>query len=168
MGRVLILIAAAAGWACGGDEGAVATRGDLAVSNPYMPEPAIGDAAAVYFTVTNTGTEPDTLVAVSAPAARDGGLHDVVREDGIVLMTPLDGIAIGPGETVHLAPGGRHAMLMGLDRVPRHGDEVSVIVTFHRVGTDTLAVPVIPYAELEERAAPASRGAEDDHGGHAP
>jgi copper(I)-binding protein len=146
--------------ACHGSEHGeiAATIGSIEVSDPYVAEPVTTDAAAVYFTLSNTGEEPDSLVALSAPWAEFGQLHRQVVEGGSVRMEPVDAIELPAGGSVRLQPGGLHGMLLRLSRSPKHAERVEVVLRFARAGEVSVLMPVIPYAELEEPMAGYERG----------
>jgi copper(I)-binding protein len=58
-------------------------------------------------------------------------------------MRPLDkGLAIEPGKTVKLAPGGYHLMLMDLKGPFKQGDKVPVTLEFEKAGKVTLSFDV--------------------------
>ena len=55
--------------------------------------------------------------------------------NGVMTMRPLDkGLAIEPGKTVKLAPGGYHLMLMDLKGPLKQGDKVPVTLEFEKAG----------------------------------
>jgi copper(I)-binding protein len=86
--------------------------------------------AAGYLTVTNTGSAPDRLIAVSTPLAARGEVHQMAVTDGVMTMTPVEGIDIPPGETVTLAPGGLHLMFVGMSESLTAGGVMPVTLTF--------------------------------------
>jgi len=125
------------------------TAGDVRILDAYVPRPAAGDVAAVYLTLRNDGTLPDTLVALASDASARGSLHDMERADGQMRMVPMGGgLAVPPGETVALRPGGRHGMLEGLTRELEPGTTVSVILRFARGGTLAVPARVVRYEDV--------------------
>lgn len=158
MGRTLIPFAAGLLMACG-PEIPQSGAGGIAITHAYLAEPVTSEAAAVYLTLTNAGRAPDTLVDLGAAFADHGELHRVSSDDGRMIMRPVNGVAVGPGETVLLEPGGYHGMLVRLTRAPKHAEEAVVTLTFARAGTVTVTVPVVPYTEIEDRAAQSRRAA---------
>jgi hypothetical protein len=133
-----------------------ATRaGALQISGAYAFAAGSAPTAAVYMSIANAGAEVDRLVAVEGAAARRLELHGHVHEDGIARMRALpEGIPLPPGETVELARGGLHVMLMGLAAPLEDGASIELTLVFERAGRATLVAPV-------ELAAPAPA-----HGGH--
>ena len=55
--------------------------------------------------------------------------------DGVMKMRPLEkGLAIEPGKTVKLAPGGYHVMLMDLKGSLKKGSKLPVTLEFEKAG----------------------------------
>ena len=77
---------------------------------------------AFYFTVKNTGDEPDRLVNIESDIADTIEIHSVEMEDGAMSMQPQhDGVEIPAGEEMVLEPGSdvrRPAVVA--DRVDEH------------------------------------------------
>ena len=92
--------------------------------------------AGGYITITNKGSEDDTLIAASSPVAEDVQLHEMKMEGDVMKMTELpDGIAVPAGETVTLEPGGLHLMFLGLKEPLVENETVTVTLTFAKAGT---------------------------------
>lgn len=125
--------------------------GSIRVSGAYVREPASPEVAAAYFTIGNTGNEPDTLLAVTTGASRSATLMDVpgapvapAEEDsGTPDMTPNESVTIPGGATVTLAPGQGHLMLADLVSPLEPGDRVSLLLSFEHAGEVLLDAPVI-------------------------
>jgi copper(I)-binding protein len=100
--------------------------------------------AGGYLTITNTGTEADTLIAVSSPLAGMSDIHAMEAKDGVMTMHPIEGgLPIPPGGTVTLAPSGFHIMFMGLTGALKQGDTLPVTLTFAKAGKVDLAFPIL-------------------------
>ena len=92
--------------------------------------------AAGYLTITNKGSEADTLIAASSPEAASGMLHVMELKDGVMTMRPVDGgIAIPAGGSVTLAPDGYHIMFVTLKDTLKEGGKLPVTLTFAKAGT---------------------------------
>ncbi len=61
-----------------------------------------------------TAAADTTLVGASSPAASVTEVHEMLMTNDIMKMRPIDALALPPGQTVELKPGGYHIMLMGL------------------------------------------------------
>jgi hypothetical protein len=83
----------------------------------------------------NTGTAPDRLVKVTAPAAEKVEVHETKVEGGMAMMRPVGPVALAPGATVEFKPGGLHVMLMGLAKPLKEGDRLKLVLTFEKAGT---------------------------------
>lgn len=131
--------------ACGGTEGA-STAG-LEVTEPRLVLPPPGaDNAAAYMRLHNRGETAVVLGALSSPRYGRVELHEMTHgDDGMMRMRRLDGLRIGPGESVALQPHGRHLMLMAPEGRPRAGDTVPLHIRYRLGETPReleLALPV--------------------------
>ena len=110
--------------------------GSLKIGHPWSrPTPAGAVAGGGFLTITNTGKEPDRLLSGTTPAADRLEIHEMSVTDGIMRMRALpDGLAIAPGQTVKLAPGGYHIMLIGLKKPLAIGDHVPARLKFEKAG----------------------------------
>lgn len=97
--------------------------------------PPKAPTAGGYFTITNTGTEPDRLIAVASPLAEKGQLHQMTMKDGVMTMRPVDSLEIPAGGSVTLAPGGIHLMFVGPKEPFKEGSKLPVALTFEKAGT---------------------------------
>ena len=112
------------------------TTETLLIDHPYALEtPATAMSGAGYMTITNSGAEPDRLLAVRADFPRVT-LHGFETDaQGVTRMVPVEGIEIAPGGTVTLAPGSMHVMFMGLDGDPfEEGERIPATLVFERAG----------------------------------
>jgi len=110
--------------------------GSLKIGHPWSrPTPAGAVAGGGFLTITNTGKEPDRLLSGATTAADRLEIHEMSVTDGIMRMRALpDGLAIAPGQTVKLAPGGYHIMLIGLKKPLAIGDRVPARLKFEKAG----------------------------------
>ena len=97
---------------------------------------------AAYLRIANTGREPDRLVAISTPIAGKADLHSVTDDNGVMKMRPVGGIALKPGETVELKPGGLHIMLTDIQGRLKPGDTFPLTLTFEKAGAKSVSVSV--------------------------
>jgi hypothetical protein len=105
--------------------------------------PGAAKTAAIYLTVTNTGTTPDTLEGTaSTPAAEHADLHEMKMANGVMEMRPLKSLTIAPGKSVTLAPNGYHIMLTGLKAPLKEGQSVPLTLTFEHAGTQQVTASV--------------------------
>ena len=110
--------------------------GDLVISQAWTrATPGRAKVGGGYLIVENKGSAPDKLVGGSTDAAGRLEVHQMSVENGVMKMHPVDGgLAIAPGKSVKLAPGGYHLMLMDLKHPLKQGDKVPVTLQFEKAG----------------------------------
>jgi periplasmic copper chaperone A len=110
--------------------------GDLVISQAWTrATPNGAKIGGGYFTIENKGSAPDKLVGVSGDIAGKIEVHEMTTIDGVMKMRAVDkGLAIDPGKTVKLAPGGYHLMMMDLKNPLKQGDRVPVTLEFEKAG----------------------------------
>jgi copper(I)-binding protein len=97
----------------------------------------------VYLSIRNTGSADDALIGVKTPIAGMPMLHETVVTDGIASMPHAMSVPVPAGQTVALAPGGFHGMLMGLTQALKKGDSFPLTLTFETAGEVTVTVDVL-------------------------
>lgn len=140
--------------------------GDIVVGAPWSrATPGGAPVAGGYLTITNEGSQPDRLIGGSVTVAERFEVHTMEIVDGVMRMAPVDGsLEIPPGETVTLAPGGLHAMMMGLRRPLVAGDAVSGTLVFEHAGEVAIIYAVAPLGAREAPAAHSGHGSHAHHG----
>ncbi|MCX8231959.1 MAG: copper chaperone PCu(A)C, partial [Alphaproteobacteria bacterium] len=88
------------------------------------------------------GQEAVTVTGISSESAERAQLHTTVRDGDVTRMRSLESIAIAPGETLVLQPGGMHIMFMGVDEPLRPGMQVDLTLTLSNGRAGHLKVPV--------------------------
>lgn len=118
--------------------------GNLLISQAWSRQtPSGAKVAGAYLTIENKGTTADRLVSGSADIAGRFEIHEMAMDGSVMRMRPLDnGIAIDPGKTVKLAPGGYHVMLMDLKGQLKQGDKVPVTLQFEKAGKVNVSLDV--------------------------
>jgi copper(I)-binding protein len=121
-----------------------AKAGDIVITQAWSrATPNGAKIAGGYLTIENKGAAPDRLVGGSGDIAGKVEVHEMAMNNGVMTMRPLDkGLAIEPGKTVKLAPGGYHLMLMDLKGPFKQGDKVPVTLEFEKAGKVTLSLDV--------------------------
>lgn len=156
--RVVLSTCVIAASACGPAPDAATPAADVVVVDAWMrATPAGAPVAGGYLTLRNIGRAPDRLSSVHSPAAREVQIHEVRYEGGIARMRRLtDGLALAPGSTVALKPGGAHLMFLDPVRPLAEGDRVTATLNLERSGPIEITIPV--------RSAGAAEASE--HAGH--
>jgi hypothetical protein len=118
--------------------------GDLVITQEWTrATPGGAKIAGGYLTIENKGTAADRLIRGSGEIAGKIEVHEMAMNDGVMKMRPLDkGLAIEPGKTVKLAPGGYHLMMFDLKNPLKQGDKVPVTLEFEKAGKVTVSFDV--------------------------
>jgi copper(I)-binding protein len=118
--------------------------GDLVISQAWSrATPGGAKIGGGYLTIQNKGSTPDRLLGGSADIADRVQIHEMAVNNGVMTMRPLDkGLAIEPGKTVKLAPGGHHLMLLDLKSPLKQGDRLPVTLEFEKAGKVKLSLEV--------------------------
>ncbi|CCE05911.1 conserved exported hypothetical protein [Bradyrhizobium sp. STM 3843] len=118
--------------------------GDLVISQAWSrATPGGAKVGGGYLTIENKGSAPDRLVAVSGDIAGKIEIHEMAVTNGVMTMRPLEqGLAIEPGKTVTLAPGGYHLMMMELKNPLKQGDKLPLTLEFEKAGKVAVTLDV--------------------------
>lgn len=141
--------------------------GDLVITQAWSrATPGGAKTGGGYLTIENKGSAPDKLVGASADGAGKIEVHEMNMDGGVMKMRPVEGgLAIDPGKTVKLAPGGYHLMMMDLKKPLKQGDKVPVTLEFEKAGKVAVTLDVQGVGA----SAPAAGGGMDmkkmDHSG---
>ena len=110
--------------------------GAITVEAPWArATPGGAQVAGGYMKITNNGKEADRLIGGSVPFAGRFEIHEMSMDGGMMKMRELTkGIAIKPGETVELTPGGYHLMFQELKTGLKQGQTVKGTLVFEKAG----------------------------------
>ena len=109
------------------------------------PTPNGRQATGCYLTLT--ASVDDRLLSVTSTVGTRAQIHESRIESGMMMMRQLEaGLPLPAGESVQLAPGGNHIMLLGVGTPLRAGDTVPLTLTF------TSAAPVEVTATVGQPA----------------
>lgn len=124
--------------------GVTKTFGELEIHSAYAVAPPPGvDTAAAYLTLRNRGKAPDLLMTVRSDAAGTSAVHQTLSDGGVMKMRAVEGgLALPPGESIEMAPGGKHLMFMQLARAIEPGSTLAVTLVFRDAGEVDLLLPV--------------------------
>jgi periplasmic copper chaperone A len=104
--------------------------------------PPGSETSAAFMTLHNTGDKDIALVDASSPAAEVMELHNHEDVDGVMQMRKVSRIIVPAGETVALAPGGLHMMLIGLISPLVEGEPVEIELRFESGTSQRFEAPV--------------------------
>jgi periplasmic copper chaperone A len=118
--------------------------GDLVITQAWSrATPGGAKIGGGYLTIENKGSVPDRLIGGSADIAGKVEVHEMAMNNGVMTMRPLEkGLAIEPGKTVKLAPGGYHLMMFDLKGPLKQGDKLPVTLEFEKAGKVTVSLDV--------------------------
>jgi hypothetical protein len=118
--------------------------GDLVISQAWSrATPNGAKIGAGYFTIENKGSAADRLVGVSGDVSPRIEVHEMSMSNGVMKMRAVDGgVAIDPGKTVKLAPGGYHLMIMDLKSPLKQGDKLPLTLQFEKAGKVAVTLDV--------------------------
>ncbi len=122
---------------------------DLHIMNGWVRAlPPTQRVTAAYLTLHNASNQAIVIDGFSSPIAESAELHDSVLQDGQMRMVKQDTLILAPDEHKTLQPAGLHVMLMGLESMPKEGDQVEVCVKSGELQS-CKAVPVLKMAPMD-------------------
>lgn len=87
--------------------------------------------SAGYFTLTNTGSEERKLMKITSPVSDEVTVHRTsITSQGTARMWPMAVLAVEPGASLRLEPGGVHVMFNRLKAPLVAGQKVPVTMKF--------------------------------------
>ncbi|MFB6812980.1 copper chaperone PCu(A)C [Streptomyces sp. NPDC056347] len=110
---------------------------ELTVSGAFMPQP-VGDMAAGFLVVKNSGETSDRLTSVTSPLSDDITIHET-KNEAMRMVTSFD---VPAGGRLDLRRGGNHIMFMKLKQRPEQGEKVSVELHFEKADPIKVDLPV--------------------------
>lgn len=146
-----------------------ATSGELVISKAWSrATPGGAKVAGGYLTIENKGAAPERLKAASTTLAAKTEIHEISINNGVMTMRPLEGgLAIAPGHSVQLAPGGGHLMFEGLKAPLQQGDQVPVTLSFEHAGEVTVTLDVQALGAQAPEPANSARAPEQSNSAQA-
>ncbi len=103
--------------------------------------PGVENGAAYCKIVSAAGA--DRLTGARSAAARAVEVHTTRSANGVLEMHGVDSLPLAAGETVELAPGGTHLMLIGIAGPLVPGTTIEVTLVFEKAGEIRVTVPII-------------------------
>jgi len=103
---------------------------ELAVSDAWIKNlPPAVPVRAGYLRIHNPSAIPVSIVAIRSEAFARVEIHQTVARDGMMSMEAIPELTIGAGESIRLAPGGLHLMMMQPLTATRVGDRLEIILS---------------------------------------
>ncbi len=122
--------------ACGNSDGIV-------VLDAWARPGFRGDNSAVYLTINNQTNQGEGLIGANSDVAGGTEIHlSSMDAAGTMTMERQDLVVIPAKDSIELAPGGLHIMLVILGKDLSVGDTFPVTLEFQRAGDITIEVEV--------------------------
>ena len=103
---------------------------------------------AAYLQLTNQGDGPVTLVGASSPRFTQVMLHQSVEMGAMSQMRMVATLVLPPHQSVAIAPGGYHLMLMSPSTPVAVGEKILVILRFSNGQVLYVSLPVCPPTRM--------------------
>lgn len=132
---------------------------EISVKDVWIRATVPGQSATGAFMALSSHTTV-RLVGVSSPIAGRAEVHQMRLEQGVMKMQAIPALEVPAGQTVQLAPGAYHVMLMRLSKPVEAGAQIPMQLTFELANQKRQTVGVTATV----RALNAQRGG--DHGQH--
>ena len=116
---------------------------ELDISDAWIKNlPPSVPVRAGYMTLHNAQSKTQRIVAVHSENFASVEIHQTLMQDGMMRMEQVPGLQIEPGETVHLAPGGLHLMMMQPAQPTRPGEVHRIEIEFEDGSRQSLQMTV--------------------------
>lgn len=121
----------------------------ISVENAWVRAvPPVSKNTAAYFTLKNKGHKEMVLVGAQSKRARVSELHNVIKKEGMMSMTPVKQVVIPAYGQVDFKPGSYHLMMIDLAKPVKEGEMVGVDLMFKDGSKLSVQVPVKPGAGM--------------------
>ncbi|NCD19809.1 MAG: copper chaperone PCu(A)C [Actinobacteria bacterium] len=136
------------------DAGSTATSepgpADVAITDPWV-KATDTEMTGAFGILENNTDSPIHVVAVTSSVTDRNELHEMVMQDGAMVMVEMeDGFTIEPGTEFVLEPGGNHLMLMDLPTPIEAGENVEMTLEFEDGSTFSWIAPARTFAGANE------------------
>lgn len=103
--------------------------------------PAVVPVRAGYMKISNTRGHDITILSLESKLFEDIHIHQTFEVDGVASMRAIGDLTIRAGESLELAPGGFHLMMMNPLEGLTPGQKV--VVTLHYQGQKTQTIEMV-------------------------
>ena len=123
----------------------------ISVKDPWVRQnPPGASVTAAYMVIENPGAAADELWSVSCGCSREALLHVIEMKEDSMVMKEVPSIAVPPGASVGLSPGGSHVMLKGLSG--DMGESVVLELEFRSGARISVTAPVLSPSAAQKRS----------------
>ncbi len=123
----------------------------ISVKDPWVRQNPPGTSVTAAYMVIENPAGADELLEVSCGCSAEGSLHVIEMKEGSdsMVMKEVPSIAVPPGASVALSPGGSHVMLMGLSG--DMGESVVLELRFRSGARISVTAPVLDPVAARKR-----------------
>ena len=104
--------------------------------------PAVVPVRAGYMTIVNRQAQKVIIESLVSESFARIEIHQTVEDNGLMSMRPVELLTIEPGETLKLAPGGMHLMMMNPLKPLKPGNKIAVTISYNDQSTQTIELIV--------------------------
>lgn len=116
--------------------------GGLEITQAWArPMPPGSTVGAGYAHLRNAGSKPLSISDLRSPMAQRVEIHSMSMQGGQMQMREIQ-LALAPGESLDLAPGGSHLMFLGVSRPFAAGHSVPLTISLDDGSQQTLELVV--------------------------
>jgi copper(I)-binding protein len=108
-----------------------------------------GGIGAAYMTIENRGGHDIELVSVASPISKVVEIHEVIMENDVMKMQPIELLPIAEDDFAELKPGGFHLMLIDLMKPLEPGMAFPLTLTFNMGDHGTKDVTIAALVATE-------------------
>jgi len=142
-------------------------KGGITVAHPWArATPGGVKVGGAYLEIKAAAGKGDRLVAARSPVAGSAEIHSHTVDGGVVRMVRVDGVAVGGGKSLVLAPGAYHIMLVDLKQPLKEGDLVKLTLVFEKAGEIEVDATVEPVGAMGPHGFDHQPGTKSDAGSH--
>lgn len=103
---------------------------DISVLEPVVKLPAVaGNPGVLYFTMTQSAGNPNTLAAVHVDGAGRAEMHESKTENGVSTMGTVQSVPFSKDKPAEFKAGGYHVMLFDIASTMKAGKDAEVTFT---------------------------------------
>jgi periplasmic copper chaperone A len=127
--------------------GACTTATGIEIGKAWARPAKQGENGVIYFLLQNHSASADELTGITTAVVEAVQIHETTMDGDIMRMRPFTSISI-PGKTsLEFETGGKHVMLLKLNKELKPGEEVQVTFQFKNHEYITLNIPVLEYGD---------------------
>lgn len=127
----------------------------LEIAGPWARATPPGSTLSAAFMTLDNGDGPaDRLLDASSPGAGRVEIHETRQIGDVMQMRQLEqGLEVGAGSRIEMAPGGLHLMLLDLPAPLVAGESLTLNLRFEHTGDIQITVPIRAPGEQDRAAA---------------